>query len=229
MHAKKETVVVSIGGSILLSSEPARTVAGLARLLRSLSSRIKLFVVVGGGKTSRFYIELGRALGMDEDALDWLGIRVTRLNASVLAAALGRKTNQRPAETVGEAARLSRRFPIVVMGGTTPGHTTDAVAAMLARKVKAARVVNATSVDGVYTSDPRSDRKARRLERLGYAELIKLTEGYRGFAGPSVVFDNLGARTLARSGIPLLVVDGRDPRALGGAIKGKRFHGTVVS
>jgi len=229
MSDKKEKVVISIGGSVFLSGDSkASRIKELGALLTSLSLRFKLFVVVGGGVISRYYIDLGRKLGIEERQLDEMGIWITRLNATLLSAVIGKKANPNPAENIEAAVKYSKKYPILVMGGTTPGHTTDAVAAMLAERIKAERLVNATSVDGIYTSNPEKDRKAKRIEKMGYRELIKLAKEYDGYAGPNIVFDYLGATIIARSHIPLFVVDGRDLKNLRAAIEGKEFHGTVV-
>ncbi len=225
-----DRVVVSLGGSVLVPGESDPDyLAQLAKLLGGLSIGHKIFAVTGGGKVSRFYIETGRALGASERRLDELGIEVTRMNARLLAVALGNRANPEPARTYAEANRLSRRYGVVLMGGTAPGWTTDRVAASLARVVRAARIVNATSVDGVYTADPRIRRDARRLDRMTYAELIALMGEGHARAGPSVVFDPVAARVVSRLGIPLLVVHGRDLSALRAAILGEPFHGTTVT
>ncbi len=225
-----ERVVISLGGSILVpgDGDPAYF-ARLANLLSDLSASRKLFAVTGGGRIARFYIETGRALGAKERRLDELGIEITRMNARLLAIPLGPRANPEPAKTYTEAARLARRHPIVLMGGTSPGWTTDRVAASLARVVKADRLVNATSVDGVYSEDPKENPFARRFERLTYAKLIDLTGEGHTRAGPKIVFDPVGARVIAKAGIPLLIVDGRDLDALRAAISGDAFHGTTVS
>ncbi len=225
-----EKVVVSLGGSVLVPGEDdARFLRDLTGLLRSLSRSVHLFAVTGGGRVARYYIETGRGLGVTERRLDELGIGITRMNARLLAAALKGRANLEPATSYAEAARLSRRYAIVVMAGTRPGHTTDRVSASLARFVRAARIVNATSVDGVYTADPKKDANARRLDRLSFEELVRLTgEGHRA-AGPNMVFDPVAARVLARDRIPLSVVRGRDLEALEAAILGHRFRGTLVS
>ena len=114
------------------------------------------------------------------------------------------------------------------MGGTTPGHTTDLVAAQLARAVRARRLVNATSVDGVYDADPRTHPGARRYDALGYDDLIRLAGPGHARAGPSIVFDPQAARLVARARLPLAVVDGRDLESLRNAIHGRRFRGTKV-
>ena len=225
-----EKVVVSLGGSILVpGNDDARYLADLASLLVRVSSSVRVFAVTGGGRTARYYIETGRALGVPERVLDEFGIEATRLNARLLGAALGGKANRTPARTYAEATRLARRYAIVLMAGTRPGHTTDRVSASLARVVRADRIVNATSVDGVYSADPKTHPGATLLERIRFEELVRLAGERHVAAGPSVVFDPVAARVLARDRIPLLVVHGRDLAALRSAILGEPFHGTLVS
>ncbi len=225
-----EKVVVSLGGSVLVPDEDdARYLADLAALLRRVSGVVKVFAVTGGGRIARYYIETGRRLGAPERHLDELGIGITRMNARLLAAALRGRANREPATTYAEAARLGRRYPIVLMAGTRPGHTTDRVSASLARFVGAARIVNATSVDGVYTADPSTHPAASLLERMSFEELVRLAGERHDRAGPNVVFDPVAARVLARDRIPLRVVRGRNLEALEAALLGKPFHGTLVS
>jgi len=224
-----DRVVVSIGGSVLVPGDrDLEYISSLASLLRELSSSCKLFVVTGGGRIARYYIELARELGADETYLDDIGIDVTRLNAKVLIVALGDISYHRPAKSFDEALHASRNYPIVVMGGTHAGHTTDAVAAMLGERVKAHRLVNATSVDGVYTADPKVDKNAKRIERMSHEELLEICGKAHKKAGPNIVFDPLGARLISRSKIPLFVVDGRNFESLKNAILGKDFEGTRV-
>ncbi len=225
-----ERVVVSLGGSVLVpGEEDALFLADLVALLRSVSRRVRVFAVTGGGRVARYYIETGRALHVPEPRLDELGIGITRMNARLLGAALRGRANLEPATSYAEAARLGRRYSIVLMAGTRPGHTTDRVSASLARFVGAARIVNATSVDGVYTADPKKDPAARRLDRITFEELVRLTGSGHRAAGPSMVFDPVAARVLARDRIPLSVVRGRDLVSLEAALLGRPFRGTLVS
>ncbi len=220
---------MSLGGSVLAPDAPdAAHVKALAAMFQELSKSLKLFVVTGGGRTARAYIEAGRALGAPEPFLDALGIKVTRLNARVLLAALGRADAGKMPHTVEEAVAAGGASNLVVMGGTTPGHTTDAVAAEIAESVGAQRLVNATSVDGVYTADPAKDPAARRLDKVSHDELVRLVGDSHARAGPSIVFDPMAARTVARASIPVAVVNGRDLAALRAAILGKPFRGTLV-
>jgi uridylate kinase len=223
-------VAVSIGGSFLVQDAGidvsfAREVAGL---LSRVATGRRVLAVVGGGAVARRYIEAARALGEEESTLDDLGIAITRANARVLLAALP-SAFPRPPATLDEAAACLRTHRIVVMGGTHPGHTTDAVAAMAAEKSGAFRLVIATNVDGVYEADPRKNPRAKRLPRLSAEELVRITfEGF-GPAGSTGVVDPLGARIIARSGIPCAIVNGRDLKALEAALEGRDdFHGSFI-
>jgi uridylate kinase len=223
-----DRVVVSIGGSII-DHEDTAFLRDLARTLRDAARNVKLYVVAGGGKVSRSYIKAGRELGADEEYLDRMGIRATRMNAMLLSTAIGEDASPFPSASYARALREAKDRRIVVMGGTRPGRTTDGVAARLAQKVNAHRLVNASNVDGVYTKDPKRFRDARRIAEMTHDELIALSSGSAGKAGPTVIFDLVGARIIKKAGISLLVLDGRDLTSLSGAILGKKFKGTTVS
>ncbi len=225
-----DVVVVSIGGSVLIPDEKdSDYITRLGEMLGRLSSKVKLYVVVGGGRVSRYYIELGRLLGTDESKLDEMGVVVTRLNAKLLISALKGLANEMPPNTVKDAVNFGRKSKVVVMGGTTPGHTTDGVSAMLAEAVRAHRIVNATAVDGIYTKDPKKYDDAKRIDHLTFEQLLDMCRTKDWKAGPSNIFDALGAEVIARNSIPLLVVDGRDLSVLESAIMGDASAGTLVS
>ncbi len=177
---------------------------------------------------ARYYIEVGRQLGMDERALDALGILVTRLNAQLLIQALGSKACPEPPEDYDRAKTAAETYDIVVMGGQRVSITTDGVAAELAKAVDASRLVNATSVDGVYTADPREDPTASRFDRMSYEDLIRIAGRPTGRAGPSIVFDPHAAEVIRQARIPVFVVQGRDLKSLEGAITGEKFVGTAI-
>jgi uridylate kinase len=229
--AARESVVVSVGGSILLSdgADDGPFLRALADAIREWAQAFRLVVTVGGGRTARRYIELGRSLGLTEVELDELGIDCTRLHARLLAALVGPPAPAHPPITLPDAVREAHRASPVILGGTEPGHTTDAVAALLAARLRAVRAVNATSVDGVYDRDPKAHADARRYDRLEWDGFLDLVRGAgRGRPGQTFVFDQLGAETLARARIPLSVVDGRDLPNLSRAVRGESFRGTRV-
>jgi uridylate kinase len=223
-------VVLSLGGSVFLTGTDDREyLASLADLLRRVGQKVPLVVTTGGGRTARAYIHLGRDLGLTEVELDEIGIEVTRLHARLLAARVGPPTPARPPTTVADAVHELRQASPIVLGGTEPGHTTDGVAALIAARIRAARLVNATDVDGVYDRDPRQHADARRIEALDWDRFTAMVvAGSSAQAGQNFLFDRLGAATLARARIPLLVVNGRDLPNLEAVLEGRPFQGSRV-
>jgi len=222
-----EKVVVSIGGSILVPGEnDADFIRKLAVMLKEVSKEVQVAVVCGGGKTARYYAQIAKDLGGDTYDQDILGIATTRMNAQLLALALGDMPDTISAD-VEEIAKASAPGKIVVMGGTEPGHTTDAVSSMLAASLKADRIVNGTSVDAVYTADPRKDPLAKKITRMTIDELGEIVYKEHG-AAKSSVFDPLGVKLAKENKMDILIVDGRNLDELRNAILGKEISGTFV-
>jgi len=222
-----DKVVVSIGGSVLVPGEnDSAYIAELAKVIRDISKEVQLVIVCGGGKTARYYIRNGSELNGTTYDLDLMGIDLTRVNAKLLMIALG-GIRDVPADPK-IAASMSSPGNVIIMGGTEPGHTTDAVAAMVAKEMKADRLINATSVDAVYSDDPRKVKDAERYTELTIEQLRSIVYSDHG-AGRSSVFDPLGIKILAESKIDLSVVDGRDLKELKNAILGKKIKGTLIS
>ncbi|MDH3365064.1 MAG: UMP kinase [Thermoplasmata archaeon] len=224
-----EPVVLSLGGSVLITDDDdVAYIKELASVLVQVSSKRKLLIVTGGGRIARHYIRSARALGAPESLLDEMGIAVTRLNARLLSVALGERSANVPPNDYDEALAASQSHDIVVMGGVSPGITTDAVSAMLAERAHAPLLVNATSVDGAYTADPKIDPTAKRIPKMSYDELVSLVSGTPSGAGPNIVFDPVGSDVVRRAGIILAIVDGRDIANLRSALLSEEFRGTVV-
>ncbi len=200
-------LVYSLGGSILAGRDK-NSLSKYAEALKELAAENKIFVVVGGGKIAREYIEKARALGASELFCDQIGIVATKLNALLLVAALGDSAPQEIPESYNQAAESTHR--IVVMGGLSPGQTTDAVSAMLAERVHADRLVIATSVDGVYTADPEKDPTAQKLIVMTPRALVRLAMDTEMKAGSRSPVDPLAAKIIERSSIPTAIVLGRE-------------------
>ncbi len=224
-----KTVVISLGGSILIPELENHRIKDYVPVLQKIATKCRLYVVVGGGGEARRYIEVSRNLGIDEGTSDEIGILITRLNATLLIAALGGDAYPEVAKTHTEAIRFGESNRIVIMGGITPGQTTDAVAAVLAERVGASVFINATSVDGVYSEDPKKNPKATKFVTLTPKKLLGIVGGTALVAGSNNVLDLIAARVVERSRIPLVVLDGRDPTNLSDAILDGNVKGTIVS
>jgi len=224
-----DKIVISLGGSVLVPDEgDAKYLRKLAWLLIEMSKEFQICIVCGGGRIARYYISTGRELDFRKEELDNLGIAVTRLNATMLLLALGDDAMPAMPRSEEEAARLIEDGGIIVMGGTTTGHTTDAVAARVAELIKAKRIVNATSVDAAYSADPKEFPDARRYASMTLKQLYDLVDKGVHEAGPSTVFDRLGAEIALRAGIPIYIINGRDLDEMENAIIGKDIKGTIV-
>ncbi len=222
-------IVISLGGSILIPGITKNRIREYVPVLKELAGRYQIFVVVGGGGEARRYIEAARALAIDEGTADEIGILVTRLNATMLVAAMGDAAYPKVAESHSEAKKFAEHKKCVIMGGITPGQTTDAVAAVLAERVRADVFINVTSVDGIYSADPKKDPSAVRYDHLTPKQLLEIVGKVQMTAGLNTVLDVIAARVVERSGIPLIVLDGTDPENLRSAVMTGNYKGSVVS
>ncbi len=221
-------IVVSVGGSVLARELLPEKFRSYAAVLKELSDKHVIFIVTGGGQAARDYINVARKLGADEATCDLIGIELTRLNARLLIAAIGESAYHEPPLDYRQAKQASIGGKIVVMGGVSPGHTTDAVAAILAEYAGAELLINATSIDGVYTSDPKKNKGAKKFETMTPKQLIEVVMKTEMVAGANSPIDLLAAKVIERSNIITIVLNGEDPRNIVDAVKGKH-NGTVIS
>ena len=114
------------------------------------------------------------------------------------------------------------------MGGTKPGHTTDAVSVAFARDAGAAHVIIATNVSHVYTADPRTNEDAEPFETLTLVELQNITGKEALGPGQSAAVDPIAVNWAIDCGLRIGVLDGRDIRRIEDALEGRPFEGTLV-
>ena len=219
-----ESIVISIGGSVLLS-EDAAFLKQVAKMLTAVSSEYRLYIIVGGGKIACQYIATGRELGFSEEILDEIGIDVTRLNAKLFSG-LFANTNDKIPFTTDEASRMNN--PLVIMGGTTPGHSTDMVGAELAEKVGARLFVIATNVDGIFDKDPHIHADAKQLQEMTIDTLIQTYGTGWSSAGKNMVVDGPALAIIKRSKLSTHVVNGKRLDQLEKAIRNQPFNGTKI-
>lgn len=223
-------VVLSVGGSLLNPGKPDFDfIEKLSSLLKRLKNRYSFAVVCGGGTPAREQASHIRRLGGSEFLADETAILCTRMNALLLMASLGDDAYPSVTESFREATAAMNSGKIVLMGGTIPGITTDTDAALLAEGIGAARMVNLSNVNGVYSADPRKDRRAEKFAHLSFAKLCELaSEHDNRKAGTRFIFDVIACKLIARSGIETHFVYGKNMDEVQKAIEGKRHSGTVV-
>ncbi len=145
---------------------------------------VEIGVVIGGGNIFRGVAP--GATGMDRATADYMGMLATVMNALALQDALrhaGLASRVQSALNIeqivepyirGKAIRYLEEGKVVVFAAGTgnPFFTTDTAAALRGSEVGAEIVLKATKVDGVYTSDPKTDPSAQRYSQLSFDEAI---------------------------------------------------------
>lgn len=220
-------IVIKVGGSAIAPGLDAKRFKEYADVIGELAKEHTVLVVVGGGKPARDYIAVSKELKANNSILDYIGIGVSRLNARLLISALGDLAYPEPPYDYQQAGLAMYSGKVVVMGGVVPGQTTDAVAAILAEYVYADLLIRTTSVDGVFTADPKVDRSAKKIDSMTSQELLDMVTRMEMTAGANNIFDMLGAQIVKRSRITMIVVNGNDPKNILAAVSGKAI-GTKI-
>ncbi len=181
-------------------------------------------LVIGGGNIFRGVA--GAASGMDRGQADYMGMLATVMNAIAMHGALtkaGVESRVMSALTMpqvcepysrGRALKhLDKGRVVLFAAGTgSPFFTTDSGAALRACEMNCDAFLKGTSVDGIYSGDPKSDPDAKRYEEISYSQVL---------ADNLKVMD-AAAITLARdANIPVIVFSIRTKGALLDVLKGK--------
>ncbi|MBE6500079.1 MAG: UMP kinase [Methanobrevibacter thaueri] len=222
-------IVIAIGGSILLKEYNSKKFQEYSTILKNLSKEHELYVVVGGGKPAREYISVVRDLGAGEAQCDDIGIEVTRINAKLMLSALGDAAYQKVPHNFQEALEFSATGKIIVMGGTEPAHSTDAVSAILAEYIQADKLVNLTSVDGMYTKDPNKFDDAELVPEITASDLLDFLSDKDVKAGTYEFFDTTAVQMIKRSDLETIITNGFEPENLIKAVNGENIGTRIIN
>ena len=229
------TVVVALGGSLLRpENEQLNTwLEDLVGVIQERSSAGEnIVLVVGGGAPARDSINLARPVINNVFHLDKIGIAATRLNATIIREAMsdsGILASGEIPQSIEAALECLENEGVAIMGGTVPGHTTDAVAIRLAIVAKAEKCIIATDVDKVYSEDPRANPDAKSFDSLSLSQLQEIVgPPEHSKAGVSQVVDPVGVDDALRNSLPLDILDGRNVENIRLSLEGKTFNGTTV-
>ena len=189
-----------------------------------------LGLVIGGGNIVRGS-QLSKT-GMDRVGADYMGMLGTVINALALQDVLERKgvdTRVMTAIRMEELAepyirrRALRHFEkgrtVIFAAGTgNPYFSTDTAAVLRAIQMKADVIIKATSVDGVFSADPKIDKAARFYEKISYRDVMLEELG---------VMDQTAITLCKENRLPLIVLNINTPSAVGRAVRGEPI-GTLV-
>ncbi len=231
-----DSIVIALGGSLLSDEDSDKIESWKINFVNLISSIINLgmnvLIVVGGGKLARRNISKAKENGMnDKYELDIIGIDATRENAKEIINLFSniQNLNKTVPKSIEDGSISFQNYDLTIMGGTVPGHTTDAVAIKMAKELNSKLVVIATNVSHVYTSDPRVDANASPIEKISLNELGILSGvGKPIQPGSSFAVDPVGVGIAIENNLPLVILNGHDVDNLRKAIYGERFKGTMV-
>ena len=221
-------ILLKVSGEVLMGDAPfgidmATLDAVAADIAAVVEGGIELCLVTGGGNILRGVSMAGR--GMERASADYMGMLATVLNALALQSALEkagvhtRVQSAIPMDAVCEPYIRRRalrhlekgRVVIFAAGLGAPFFTTDTPAALRAAEMGCDALFKGTSVDGVYTADPKGDPKAKRYERLSYHEVLSKNLKVMDASAIALMRDNA---------IPIVVFSIREPgnllRVVGG-------------
>lgn len=207
---------------ISLFAEEIRNVVGLG---------VGVGLVIGGGNIVRG-AQISR-MGMDRVAADYMGMLGTVVNAIAMQDVMERvgiDTRVMTAIRMEEIAepyirrRALRHFEkgraVIFAAGTgNPYFSTDTAAALRAIQMRADVIIKATSVDGVYSADPKKDPTAERYDAISYNDVMQRELG---------VMDQTAVTLCKENRLPLIVLNINHPGAVMAAVRGEPV-GTLVS
>jgi len=108
----------------------------------------------------------------------------------------------------------------------------DQIAAYLAVKLDAGRIIMGIDIDGVYDSDPKRDPSARLLPELSLKDIEKITERVGGSRAPDVTGGMMGKilelKVAVEYGIDVLIVNALSPNNIYKALIGEKVVGTRI-
>jgi len=207
------------------------TVAGLAaEIAAARSAGFEICLVVGGGNIFRGMA--GAAKGMDRAQADYMGMLATVMNALAMQNALeqlGVETRVQSAIKMDQVCEpvirrraerhLAKGRVVIFAAGTgSPYFTTDTGAALRAAEMKCDALFKGTSVDGVYTADPKKVAGASRYEKIGFDRVL---------ADDLKIMDAAAVALCRDNDIPIVVFNIRQPGNLTDVLAG-RGKATIV-
>jgi uridylate kinase len=200
------------------------TVESLAREIAGVhDAGVEVAIVIGAGNIYRGMAAAGE--GMDRATADYMGMLATVMNALALQNALEklgvdtRVLSAIPMASVSEpyirrrALRHLEKGRIVLFAAGTgnPYFTTDTAAALRAAEMSCDALFKGTSVDGIYTADPKKVASAERYDTVTFSKVLSDDLKVMDAAAVALCRDN---------NIPIVVFNIRQPGNLAQVIEG---------
>jgi uridylate kinase len=235
MPLKYQRILLKLSGEALMGNRgygiDAATVDFMAKEIRSVASMgVQISIVIGGGNIFRGV--QGSLEGMERASADYMGMLATVINALALQNALEKYNLPTRVQSAIDMQELAEpyirrkamrhlekgRIVIFAAGTGNPYFTTDTAAALRAMEIGAQVILKGTKVDGVYSSDPVKDPKAKKYAELTYMEVIKKGLGVMDSTAVTLCMDN---------NLPIVVFNLKGKGNIRKVVEGKKV-GTLV-
>ena len=186
---KYKRVLLKLSGEALLGNKlhgiDEKIVSFLADEIKKVyQKKIQISLVIGGGNIFRGTDAI--SVGIERTTADYMGMLGTLINSLALQNALEKKNiptrvlSSIPVPAVCESYirrrainHLQKNIVIIFAAGTgNPYFTTDTAAALRASEISADIILKATNVDGVYSSDPKKNKNAKKFITIKYSEVL---------------------------------------------------------
>ena len=225
----EETIIISLGGSLIVPDQiDIDFLKSFKTLIISHINQGKKFVIItGGGKICRRYQDVAKEFGNPSHKdLDWIGIASLKLNAELLRVVFGEYAYEKVISNLGDAFNFTK--PVVIGSAYEPWHSTDWDAVLGAKNIGAKKIINLSNIDYVYDSDPRINPKAKKIEKISWAEYRNLIpkEISPGLNSP---FDPTASEMAQKEEMQVVIMNGKPIDNLANYLNGEKFIGTVIS
>lgn len=201
----KQRIVIKLSGSLFSFDTQVKALKDYTQLIKKIANEYQPIIVTGGGRIARFYIDLSREMGLDESGLDLTGIMVSHLNAKLLLSGLGDLCYPTTPKNLDEISTAVISEKIIITGGLYPGQSTNATSALIAERTGAIKFFNATDVDGIYDSDPRTNKNAVLFDSIEVTDCIDMLRRENSMAGTYDLMDLISLKVIQRSRLPCVV------------------------
>lgn len=230
---QKDKLVISVGGSLIIPNGgiDIRFLSQFNTFIRQQLSRNQagqFFLVAGGGRTAKHYIDAGQEVvghSLSPDDLDWLGIHASRLNAHLIRTIF--RDIAHPQVIKHYEIILKVTEPVAVAAGWKPGWSTDYCAVMLCQDYNVSTVINLSNIDKVFDKDPKKFADARAIDRISWSDFRKLV-GDTWVPRMNVPFDPIASKLAQELGVKVVILNGENFTNMKNYFEGKEFVGTVI-
>lgn len=229
MENTTQITVISVGGSLIVPDTiDTSFLKDFKEFIEAEVKQGKKFILVtGGGKICRRYntaLENVNPNITNEDK-DWLGCKVTQLNATLLKYIFGNIATFIP--NFNPKSEVEWKTPVYIGAGYEPGHSSDMDAVLLAHNVGAKKMINLSNIEYLYEKDPRDDPNAKKIISANWDELIAiLPDSWE--AGLNAPFDPMAARKAKEFALELAIISGQNFKGMKSFMEDQEFIGTKV-